>query len=154
MDSLHLPEVKTEWYQDWHLWYLCWHEETSGDSLNWPKHMLLMEKKMAEIMYSSHNNWVLKVSGLALVLLYFPLWLVHCAFKHFITIFNWVLKVFRIALVLLWFCFIFLCDWSKKLAPLSQTIRYKTTINLDLVCNIFLIFWAVWLFLRWVQTGF
>ena len=60
---------------------------------------------MAEIMYSSHNNWVLKVSGLALVLLYFPLWLVHCAFKHFITIFNWVLKVFRIALVLLWFCF-------------------------------------------------
>lgn len=111
-------------------------------------------KKMAEIMYSSHNNWVLKVSGLALVLLYFPLWLVHCAFKHFITIFNWVLKVFRIALVLVWFCFIFLCDWSKKLAPLSQTIRYKTTINLDLVCNIFLIFWAVWLFLRRVQTGF
>ena len=111
-------------------------------------------KKMAEIMYSSHNNWVLKVSRLALVLLYFPLWLVHCAFKHFITIFNWVLKVFRIALVLVWFCFIFLCDWSKKLAPLSQTIRYKTTINLDLVCNIFLIFWAVWLFLRRVQTGF
>ena len=71
-------------------------------------------KKMAEIMYSSHNNWVLKVSRLALVLLYFPLWLVHCTFKHFITIFNWVLKVFRTALVLLWFCFIFLCDWSKK----------------------------------------
>ena len=62
-------------------------------------------KKMAEIMYSSHNNWVLKVSRLALVLLYFPLWLVHCAFKHFITIFNWVLKVSRIALGLLWFCF-------------------------------------------------
>ena len=79
-------------------------------------------KKMAEIMYSSHNNWVLKVSGLALVLLYFLLWLVHCAFKHFITIFinNFQLSVesiqdcFGFALVLLWFCFIFLCDWSKK----------------------------------------
>ena len=104
-------------------------------------------------MYSSHNNWVLKVSGLALVLLYFPLWLVHCAFKHFITIFNWVLKVFRIALVLVWFCFIFLCDWSKKLAPLSQTIRYKTTINLDLVCCIFLVFWVVSFFLLWVLRG-
>ena len=104
-------------------------------------------------MYSSHNNWVLKVSGLALVLLYFPLWLVHCAFKHFITIFNLVLKVFRIALVLVWFCFIFLCDWSKKLAPLSQTIRYKTTINLDLVCCIFLVFWVVSLFLLWVLRG-
>ena len=78
-------------------------------------------KKIAEIMYSSHNNWVLKVSGLALVLV--------------------------------WFCFIFLCDWSKKLAPLSQTIRYKTTINLDLVCCIFLVFWVVSLFLLWVLRG-
>lgn len=104
-------------------------------------------------MYSSHNNWVLKVSRLALVLLYFPLWLVHCAFKHFITIFNWVLKVSRIALVLLWFCFGFALFSSvigpKKFAPLSQTIRYKTTINLDLVCCIFLVFWAVLLFLLW-----
>ena len=76
-----------------------------------------------------HNNFQLSVEsiqdcfGFALVLLWF---------------------CFGFALVLLWFCFIFLCDWSKKLAPLSQTIRYKTTINLDLVCNIFLIFWAVW----------
>ena len=122
-------------------------------------------KKMAEIMYSSHNNWVLKISRLALVLLYFPLWLVHCAFKHFITIFNWVLKVSRIALVLLWFCFGFALFSSvigpKKFAPLSQTIRYKTTINLDLVCCISLYFgqfccfysevfsdWMLWL-LSW-----
>ena len=116
-------------------------------------------------MYSSHNNWVLKVSGLALVLLYFPLWLVHCAFKHFITIFinNFQLSVesiqdcFGFALVLLWFCFGFALFSSvigpKKLAPLSQTIRYKTAINLDLVCCIFLVFWAVSLFLLWVLRG-
>lgn len=68
-------------------------------------------KKIAEIMYSSHNNWVLKVSRLALVLLYFPLWLVHCAFKHFIKIFinNFQFSVesiqdcFGFALVLLYF---------------------------------------------------
>ena len=104
-------------------------------------------------MYSSHNNWVLKVSRLALVLLYFPLWLVHCTFKHFITIFNWVLKYSG----LLWFCFGFALFSSvigpKKLAPLSQTIRYKTTINLDLVCCIFLVFWAVLLFLLRVLRG-
>ena len=41
----------------------------------------------------------------------------------------------------------------KKLAPLSQTIRYKTTINLDLVCCIFLVFWVVSLFLLWVLRG-
>ena len=41
----------------------------------------------------------------------------------------------------------------KKLAPLSQTIRYKTTINLDLVCCIFLLFWTVSLFLLWVLRG-
>ena len=66
---------------------------------------------MSEIMYSSHNNWVLKVSRLALVLLYFPLWLVHCAFKHFIKIFinNFQFSVesiqdcFGFALVLLYF---------------------------------------------------
>lgn len=58
---------------------------------------------------------------------------------------------------LLWFCFGFALFSSvigpKKLAPLSQTIRYKTTINLDLVCCIFLLFWTVSLFLLWVLRG-
>ena len=83
-----------------------------------------------------HNNFQLSVEsiqdcfGFALVLLWF---------------------CFGFALVLLWFCFGFALFSSvigpKKLAPLSQTIRYKTTINLDLVCCIFLVFWAVSLFL-------
>ena len=64
---------------------------------------------------------------------------------------------FGFALVLLWFCFGFALFSSvigpKKLAPLSQTIRYKTAINLDLVCCIFLVFWAVSLFLLWVLRG-
>ena len=109
---------------------------------------------MSEIMYSSHNNWVLKVSRLALVLLYFPLWLVHCTFKHFIKIF---INNFQLSVESIQDCFGFALFSSvigpKKLAPLSQTIRYKTTINLDLVCCIFLLFWTVSLFLLWVLRG-
>ena len=32
-----------------------------------------------------------------------------------------------------WFCFIWLCDWSRKLVPLSQPIGRKTKTNHDLV---------------------
>ena len=43
------------------------------------------------------------------------------------------------------FCFTLLCDWSRKLAPLSQPIRCKTTTNHDLVAHIFLGLKALWL---------
>ena len=36
-----------------------------------------------------------------------------------------------------WFCFTTLCDWSRKLAPPSQPIRYKTKTNHDLVTRVF-----------------
>ena len=38
---------------------------------------------------------------------------------------------------LLWFCFTSLCDWSKKLAPQSQPIKWKTKTNLSLVTRVF-----------------
>ena len=37
----------------------------------------------------------------------------------------------------LWFCFISLCNWSRKLASLSQPIRCKTKTNRDLVTCVF-----------------
>ena len=37
---------------------------------------------------------------------------------------------------LLWFCFTLLCDWSKKLAPQSQPIKWKTKTNLSLVTRV------------------
>ena len=43
-----------------------------------------------------------------------------------------------------WFCFILLCDWSGKLAPLFQPITYKN--NHDLVACVFLRFMAVFFF--------
>ena len=51
---------------------------------------------------------------------------------------------------LLWFYFIFLCNWSRKLASLSQPIRCKTKTNRDLVTCVFprfgyLRFPALWL---------
>ena len=36
-----------------------------------------------------------------------------------------------------WFCFTMLCDWSRKLAPLSQPIRCKTKTNRELVTRVF-----------------
>ena len=38
---------------------------------------------------------------------------------------------------LLWFYFTFLCDWSGKLAPLSQPIRYNPKTNKSLVTRVF-----------------
>ena len=35
------------------------------------------------------------------------------------------------------FCFILLCDWSRKLVPLYQPIRCKINTNLDLVARVF-----------------
>ena len=40
------------------------------------------------------------------------------------------------AFALLWDCFATLCDWSKKLAPLSSTIRDKIKTNRDLPAHI------------------
>ena len=37
---------------------------------------------------------------------------------------------------LLCFCFTSFCDWSRKLAPLSQPIRFKTLIKRDLVIRV------------------
>ena len=50
----------------------------------------------------------------------------------FRVIFNWVSKVIRD-----WFCFTLLCEWSRKLAPPSKPIRYKTKTNRDLVTRVF-----------------
>ena len=36
-----------------------------------------------------------------------------------------------------WSCFTSLCDWSRKLAPLSQPIRFKPKTNRDLVTHVF-----------------
>ena len=36
-----------------------------------------------------------------------------------------------------WFCFTLLCEWSRKLAPPSKPIRYKTKTNRDLVTRVF-----------------
>ena len=36
-----------------------------------------------------------------------------------------------------WFCFTVLCEWSRKLAPPSKPIRYKTKTNRDLVTRVF-----------------
>ena len=38
---------------------------------------------------------------------------------------------------LLWFCSTSLCDWSRKLAPLSRPIRYKTETSQELVARVF-----------------
>ena len=59
---------------------------------------------------------------------------------------------------LLWFCFISLCNWSWKLASLSQPIRCKTKTNRDLVTCVFprfgyLRFPALWLACLWVLRG-
>ena len=37
---------------------------------------------------------------------------------------------------LLWFCIATLCDWIKRLAPLSQPIRSKTKTNCDLPARV------------------
>ena len=44
---------------------------------------------------------------------------------------------------LLWFYLTLLCDWSRKFAPLSEPIRFKTKINRDLVTLVFLRLWQV-----------
>ena len=36
-----------------------------------------------------------------------------------------------------WFFFTVLCEWSRKLAPPSKPIRYKTKTNRDLVTRVF-----------------
>ena len=36
-----------------------------------------------------------------------------------------------------WFCFTSLRDWSRKLAPLSPPIRFKTKTDCDLVARVF-----------------
>ena len=36
-----------------------------------------------------------------------------------------------------WFCVNPLCDWSRKLAPLSQPMTCKTKTNHDLVARVF-----------------
>ena len=36
-----------------------------------------------------------------------------------------------------WSCFTSLCDWSRKLTPLSQPIRFKPKTNRDLVTHVF-----------------
>ena len=36
-----------------------------------------------------------------------------------------------------WVCFTTFCDWSRKLAPLSQPVRCKTNSNRDLVTHVF-----------------
>ena len=41
------------------------------------------------------------------------------------------------ALVLLYFLLYSLCDWSRKLAPLSQPIRFKTKTDCHLVACVF-----------------
>ena len=38
--------------------------------------------------------------------------------------------------ILLWFSFTSFCDWSTKLAPLSQPIRCKTKNNRDFVIRV------------------
>ena len=40
-----------------------------------------------------------------------------------------------------WFCITSLCDWSRKLAPLSKAITCKTKSNHDLVARVFPRFW-------------
>ena len=51
---------------------------------------------------------------------------------HVRAIFNWALNSrFH------WFCFTLLCDWSRKLAPLSRPIRCKPNTNHDLVARVF-----------------
>ena len=39
--------------------------------------------------------------------------------------------------VLHWFCFSWLCDWARKLALLSQTVRRRTKTNHNLVSHVF-----------------
>ena len=39
--------------------------------------------------------------------------------------------------IIYWFCFTSLRDWSRKLAPLSPPIRFKTKTNCDLVARVF-----------------
>ena len=46
---------------------------------------------------------------------------------------------------LLWFCFVSLCDWSRKLVPLSQPIRFKTKTN-ESWSFVFFTFQIVYLF--------
>ena len=51
---------------------------------------------------------------------------------HVRTIFNWAFNSrFH------WFRFTLLCDWSRKLAPLSRPIRCKPNTNHDLVARVF-----------------
>ena len=39
--------------------------------------------------------------------------------------------------IIYWFCFTSFRDWSRKLAPLSPPIRFKTETNCDLVARVF-----------------
>ena len=54
---------------------------------------------------------------------------------------SWPLRQFQLSvesnLGLHRFCFTSLCDWFRKLAPLSRPIRYKTKANYDLVARVF-----------------
>ena len=47
------------------------------------------------------------------------------------------LKSVKSDLALLWFCFTSLCYWSRKLAPLSQPIRFTTKSKCDAVARVF-----------------
>ena len=78
---------------------------------------------------------------------------------HVRAIFNWALNSrFH------WFCFTLLCDWSRKLAPLSRPIRCKPNTNHDLVARVFppfLVFRAfyflpmlLWLLRFWSEMRF
>ena len=69
------------------------------------------------------------------------------------AIFTQVWKVIRDRIG---FCSTPLCDWSRKLTPLSPPMRCKIWTNFDLVARVFPrfpAFWAVWLFLLWILTG-
>ena len=55
-------------------------------------------------------------------------------FRYVVQFFN---SVSKIILDGNGFCFTSLCDWSRKLAPLSQPIRWITSTNHALVARVF-----------------
>ena len=55
--------------------------------------------------------------------------------------FSEILKCVESNSGLYWFCITSLCDWSRKLAPLSKSITCKTKSNHDLVARVFPRFW-------------
>lgn len=69
---------------------------------------------------SSSGQWSLQVNWSVIVV-------IHWAIYNLLKVILWLLS----------FHFISLYDWSWKLAPVSQPIRYKTRINHDFVTRVF-----------------